>query len=1133
MSNYLNPEYEEEVYLGSQDYERNMKRAYAAQESLYRRQTGRDLTADVNKYKSAKEEEEGSLMKGVASTLEFLFTPLTAPAAALQSMLAEDRGDLSAEFEAAGRAAWDRLTHPIRMAQGEDPDYTDYARQVVDRFAPDAGDKSKTAMSFGLELLLDPLVMLGFPKMATGLGMLRKGIRKTAINADAGVGLTQAFEGAPPGSLEALASMSIGKGAGDEARNVIAMARKADKSGNKGDVRAFLKAVNDSPEFRANVETSTIRELTEQMTAYEAKDIGVDSGSWARLDKTSSIDDVEAFMAGGELVLRRGTFNIKRVPNINALKDHPELEKFFIALDRAHDKDFTNWTMRHPDAVNINAATREKAAAIYGIDPSRLSAKEQFLSTAGMYTLADDAFKYARRFASTGDALDRDLFIKQMEVMRLYARHHRRAASEAGRSLRNLRGDVVAPAVKKMAGDDTGNLAEEYHKLFTGAVKLDAYGARTIDKLADMLIAADGRPDFLVQALTKGDHKTEGAFANAVFEYFTNNILSGPGTHAVNLTSTVSRIAMEPLIHGMASIGALARFNGADAARHFWSMTDQITGLFIGMREAFQLGARNLTGNRLFKGLDGDMPASTNIDLIKQRLDPSIDATKLGLTGWAGDVVNFMGKVIRLPGNALMAEDQFMKTIAYRMNVHATARKYAARAKAEGTKGSLREIIQRYKKNPIAAQHKEGVKAAHVMVFQEKLGPLGQKGHTFIRSFPGLRYLMPFVQTPTNLVKQGIQHTPFAVFRRNGIKELTADTALGDLARARVAFGTAAAGGLMTAMGDGISGRIDRTTPEGRHRLMFTQEYSFQIGNEGMWVDYSRIEPLRFILGSAANVKDILTYTDPNDPDDAAIAKQAVDALVLSFFGTATDNYMAGPLSDIFQMVHSASKGDGIRAMKLFNDIGTAFFPNIPGATGVPGPVPTGQLFAQWARQRDGYFRVADGFIDKLVQKTMGLSSTLPAYRNAYGEKVRIPMGMGPETLNPLWRSMFQSWDPMKHSYREADPIDKAMMDLQIGVGPYIKRVRGVKLKHEEMDLVNKWAGQGWQGVPSIKARIAKVMNSNQFAGLQPQTQRVLIERMFTQMRQAAIRKLIMESPELREKIQAIQFHHRGYITQN
>lgn len=218
-------------------------------------------------------------------------------------------------------------------------------------------------------------------------------------------------------------------------------------------------------------------------------------------------------------------------------------------------------------------------------------------------------------------------------------------------------------------------------------------------------------------------------------EFFYNSILSGPKTHIINALSNTITTTLSPVERALsASVEqGLARLQGRQVERFFAEVPADVFGAIQGIDEGVQ----------------------SAIYVFKNGISPA-QATKWEFRPRAFQGVS--GRIINAPSTTLEAADVLNRSINYRAALNATI---IRAAKVEGLKGKLlAERIAELKLSPTAPIMKEANRIAEYRLFRQEAGNVISHLMAFRDSFPPLRFVIPFLRTPTNLVKFGLERSP-------------------------------------------------------------------------------------------------------------------------------------------------------------------------------------------------------------------------------------------------------------------------------------------------------------------------------------------------------------------------------------
>lgn len=602
------------------------------------------------------------------------------------------------------------------------------------------------------------------------------------------------------------------------------------------------------------------------------------------------------------------------------------------------------------------------------------------------------------------------------------------------------------------------------------------------DALANMGAPALTK-DKLVEALS--NMKTDAEFVAAAkvlanptkwdmfLEYWINGLLSGPQTHATNILSNAATLAWgipERAIASMfsksvrpseplAMIGGILEAQG-DAFRLAWKAFKE---------EESQLGHGKLEG-----------PSR------------AITADALELTGIPGRAVDFLGNIIRLPGRALLASDDYFKSIAFRAELRALAKRTAFQEVSDsGLSGAqararMSAIESRILANPPDSIDAAAKEFAAYTTFTRDLGETGQKVQQAL-STPIGRIFVPFVRTPTNIFKYAGERTPLAFASQAVRDEIAAGGDRRALALAKISLGAMTMGYMGMLASEGTitgGGPKDKRL---RQMMMETgwQPYSIKVGDT--YYKYSRIEPIASLLGIGADVADLLGQLEQKDAEE--LASMVVVAVSRNVAQKTFIKGLAGTLNAV--------------ASQDINEVKTFFEKELPTI------LPFSTAMGQTARELDPVMREVNSILDAFKAKTPGFSDTLPPRRNLWGEPIVLQGGLGPDMITPFYTNTG------KH-----DPVSEELVRLQLPITMPSKSIDGVPLDPQEYDAYVVLQGsKPIIGDKTLKEHLAETMASDLYkraSGGPDGGKSVLIRQWFTAYRDQA--RNILNSSEQSKK---------------
>ena len=557
-----------------------------------------------------------------------------------------------------------------------------------------------------------------------------------------------------------------------------------------------------------------------------------------------------------------------------------------------------------------------------------------------------------------------------------------------------------------------------------GGPKASAEMAR---KLA-ILAASGAGPEATAQFVRRGFMATT---ADAIKEAWVNGLLSSPKTHVVNISSNLG-VAVQQIYERGAAAG-ITRLRGRGAGVAPGEAAAMAYGMVESLKDAFKMGWIALrtgeTGSALGK-----------IDLPR---DKAISARAFDLdeAGGLGRAVDYLGEAFRVPGRLLGAEDEFFKTIGYRMELHAQSLRQAV---GEGLKGEDMFARQR----ELIANPPENIRiaAADAALYNTFTNRPGWFGDAVMRlrgadnpASPVILAL-PFVRTPVNIARYAFERTPFAPLVGQWRADIAAGGARRDIALARMATGT---GIMLVAMDYADSGLVSGRGPSEaaeRETLLRQgwQPYSIKVGDR--WVSFNRADPFGMTMGFAADIAEGFKRgeIDADDVDEW----QEIVALSIAAVAQVTVNktYMQGFAEVVSLMTNPDRYTEG-----YVNDMVASFVP----FTALSGAIESAG---------DPTLSETNNPGDAISARILGLSDRLPPRRDLWGEPVRLVSGLG---------KTYDFFAPWSSRAVKKSPIDAELQRLGASITRIKKKTSfdGINVNlsdwPEVYDAYTKAAGNG------------------------------------------------------------------------
>ena len=557
--------------------------------------------------------------------------------------------------------------------------------------------------------------------------------------------------------------------------------------------------------------------------------------------------------------------------------------------------------------------------------------------------------------------------------------------------------------------------------------------------------------------------KTRSQKAIEVFNsLYINSLLSGTYTHAVNFLSNSYELLLKPAEQIAGGIVTANMRSIRTGASQYFGMMFTIGDTFNAVRIAFKQGDAIL---------DPLARTQDNLRIINGKAVRPISGSNLGFDGRAGTWIDRLGIIAELPTRLLMSSDELFKQLNYRGRLYANAVDNTLELGLDISSKEGRANIDRIfkegfdkngmanvKDNPIAA---ESLQQARVATFTNSLEDgrllnIGGSWQKFLRNSPYLRFLTPFVRTPTNLWRQFETRIPVYGAFTKPMKDLwrTGDRRARAEVLGRQVFGISAAlyaWHLTQASVKDKNGNIyPKITGNGPKDFDIKktwmnngwQPYSIARENEDgtiTYLQYNRMDPRFYLFGIAADMSE--NSNSINDED-----KESMFAVIgLSAMRSAINKSYVRGLSDTFELMQRTTPE------KLEKYVGRQFANAIPYQAligqGIPG-----------ITEYDTDMLEARGFVDELIKKTPLITKTdyLEPRRDILtGE----PIVRNPNSIyfNPEGGISFLSFTqgPIlvgKESQLKDDPVTLEIARLKVALSEPRKIIDNIELLDYKID---------------------------------------------------------------------------------
>jgi hypothetical protein len=461
---------------------------------------------------------------------------------------------------------------------------------------------------------------------------------------------------------------------------------------------------------------------------------------------------------------------------------------------------------------------------------------------------------------------------------------------------------------------------------------------------------------------------------------YINSLLSGTYTHAVNFLSNSYELLLKPaeqIVGGIATANIRSIRTGAS---QYFGMMFTIGDTFNAVRIAFKQGDAVL---------DPLARTQDNLRIINGKAVRPISGSNLGFDGRAGTWIDRLGLISELPTRLLMSSDELFKQLNYRGRLFANAidntLELGLDVSSKEGKANIDRIFKEgfdkngmanVKDNPIAA---ESLQQARVATFTNSLEDgrllnIGGSWQKFLRNSPYLRFLTPFVRTPTNLWRQFETRIPVYGSFTKPMKDLwrTGDRRARAEVLGRQVFGISAALYAFHLTQSSVKDKNGNIFPKitGNGPKDFNikktwmnngwQPYSIAEENKDgtiTYKQYNRMDPRFYLFGIAADINE--NNLSINDEDK----ENMFTVMALSAMRSAINKSYVRGLSDAFELAQRTTPEN------LEKYIGRQFANAIPYQAligqGIPG-----------ITEYDSDMLEARGFVDEIIKKTPLITKT-------------------------------------------------------------------------------------------------------------------------------------------------------------
>ena len=469
-----------------------------------------------------------------------------------------------------------------------------------------------------------------------------------------------------------------------------------------------------------------------------------------------------------------------------------------------------------------------------------------------------------------------------------------------------------------------------------------------------------------------------------VYEFWYNSILSGIPTHIVNIVSNTLwgtyQVPFRTLSGGIDAM--ITKFTGKQRQR----FVSEIVPMLAGMGTGWKSGAKR--AGKVIKTGQTPIELETKWDLDMGGSVGAFERSPI-------KALRSIAPVMSMVGRALRAADVWSNSMAFDAQINALAKRMV---KQEGLKGQeAKDRVIELRKNPTTGMINDAKNYAKYATFMDKPDRVTAWLIAGRSKIWGGRFIVPFVNTLSNLFKRGWEHTPTLGLIRNreyykgtneGYQNATSDIIAKQMVGAIIAA-------IVLAMynDDRFTGAVPKNKAE---REAFYRQgklpWSIRLGDQ--WVQYRRIEPFNTVLATATIVAEHMKKFKEEDVKEVS---ELFFALADGIYDNLLDSSMLKGLSDLMDR--------NKKRRNIFKRFGATF-------------VPFSSFWRSINRSIEAYMggdakareikSLSDAFSQVVPYGTLKLKPKM----NLWGEEIKLEGGV------------LRQWLPFKWRTKTKDPVE-------------------------------------------------------------------------------------------------------------
>lgn len=599
---------------------------------------------------------------------------------------------------------------------------------------------------------------------------------------------------------------------------------------------------------------------------------------------------------------------------------------------------------------------------------------------------------------------------------------------------------------------------------------------------------------------------------NALHEVWINSILSGIKTQIVNTTGGALQIGMHRVDLAVGALMGRNPFNKEMPNEADYIAVDEVLGAGFAqisvLQEAMHAAMKVAKTGEQYSGMTGTAGGSkleVQTEAISSKAFGFDEASPLGRAA------DMMGTVIRVPTERVMGGvDGFMRVLGEHQSIYEQAFRMARQAERSGDKTAdeAKAYLQDLIENPTPQMMDVAVEFSKRAVFQTDTS-FTRKASAFFQELPAGRWIVPFIRTPMNLVTQAfLERSPLGLINANIRADLIAGGARGQLARSRLATGTALA---VSFYSMAYNGQITGSEPQDKAtrdawRLAGVKARSFKFDNSDgtvSYVSYDRLEPFSFIFGAAADIaamqKDVIQRADYRE--EALETDKMITSIILGLTNNVLDKTFMVGLQD---------------AMTALTRGGESF--ERWARNYVASTVPFSGLRRDLTKFNDDTIRISETVSEDIAKNMLAMSENLPERLDIFGNGVRYDHILG------IWKEQYKTTNKVKLEVLRITESIGQIPITQIG-----RTVGGVRLKaSKHNELIQESRTRVTIAGRTFYEAIEYTINSYTYSKMTDEARRNYIKSIQRKYDDIARRNFLEDNIEIAEQVEKLKMIKRG-----